>query len=122
MGTTMTGVLYWAPRLLGLVFALFLSVFAADVFEERRGLWQTVGALLVHLLPVFLVLLVLALAWHRDLVGGGLFVLLGALYILVATGRMHWSALVVVSGPLFVIGLLFIWNWWFTRQAFPTHR
>ena len=118
---TMTGMLFWAPRLLAIVFALFLSMFAADVFEERSGLWQMVGALFMHLLPAFLVLLVLALAWHRELVGGVLFVLLGALYLLIATGRMHWSALVVVAGPLFAIGALFICSWWFTRHALESY-
>ncbi|HQR39875.1 MAG TPA: hypothetical protein PLF26_15925 [Blastocatellia bacterium] len=110
-----------APRVLAIGFALFLSIFAADVFEERSGFWQTIGALLVHLLPAFLVLLVLALAWHRELVGGLVFLLLGALYLLFAVGRMHWSALVVVSGPLFAIGALFVCSWWFTRHAVEAH-
>jgi APA family basic amino acid/polyamine antiporter len=55
--------LYWTPRGLCLAFALFLSLFAMDVFGEGLGFWRTLFALFMHLIPVFVVLLILALAW-----------------------------------------------------------
>lgn len=109
--------LYWAPRVLGVLFAVFLSIFAADVFEEGAGFRATAVALLVHLLPTFLVLLVLALAWRHELAGGIAFLLVGVLYLAVSVGRLHWSASVVIAGPLFVIGLLFIWSFLASRSG-----
>ena len=37
--------LFWTPRALCFLFALFLGLFAMDVFGEGRGVWGTVVAL-----------------------------------------------------------------------------
>ena len=63
-------ILEWSPRVLLVAFALFISVFALDVFDTHLGLWQTAGALFLHLLPTLLLLLVVALAWRRSWLGG----------------------------------------------------
>ena len=44
-------VLYWAPRVSCIAFALFLSLFAMDVFGEGLGFWRTLFALFLHLIP-----------------------------------------------------------------------
>jgi len=59
-------VLYWAPRVSCIAFALFLSLFAMDVFGEGLGFWRTLFALFMHLIPTFVVLLILALAWRWN--------------------------------------------------------
>ncbi len=33
--------LFWSPRVLTILFALFLSLFALDVFGEGYGFWAT---------------------------------------------------------------------------------
>ncbi len=93
MANAFAQLLYWAPRVLGILYALFLSIFAADVFEEGGSFRTTAVALLVHLLPAFLVLLVLALAWRCELAGGVIFILLGVVYLTLAVGRMLSLAL-----------------------------
>jgi glucose-6-phosphate-specific signal transduction histidine kinase len=104
-------VLYWTPRILGLVFAGFISLFALDVFDENQGLGPTLVAFLMHMIPTAMVLLVLGLAWRWEWVGGVVFIVLGCLYIATAWGRFHWSAYAVISGPLFLLGALFLANW-----------
>jgi len=42
-------VLFWTPRLACLGFAIFLSLFALDVFSEGNGFWKTILGLLIHL-------------------------------------------------------------------------
>lgn len=111
MNTSMRRVLYWAPRVLGIVFAGFISLFALDVFEEHQGFGPTLVALLMHLIPTALVLGVLAIAWRWEWVGSVVFTALGCLYIATAWGRFHWSAYAVISGPLFLLGGLFLANW-----------
>ena len=98
--------IYWIPRVLGLLFAAFISLFALDVFSEGYGFWETLVALFMHMIPTFLVLGLLALAWRWDRIGGVLFILLGIAYIFMA--RMEISAVLVISGPLFLIGALFL--------------
>jgi glucose-6-phosphate-specific signal transduction histidine kinase len=103
--------LHWAPRVLGLGFAVFLGLFALDVFDEGFGFWKTISALLIHLIPTWLVLAGLALAWRWPWAGAVLYAALGVLYLVMAGGRFHWSAYVVISGPLFLIAALFLGDW-----------
>jgi hypothetical protein len=93
------------------LFALFISLFALDVFGEGYGFWETVVALLIHLIPTGIILVVLALSWRWEWIGGVLFIALGAWYLIALWGRFHWSAYLAISGPLFLIGVLFLINW-----------
>ncbi len=104
--------LYWTPRGLCLAFALFLCVFAADVFAEGLGFWRTSLALFMHLIPVFVVLLILALAWRWEWVCALLLTMLGCLQIwLMLSRHMPWQSWAIIAGPLFVIAALFLANW-----------
>lgn len=105
------GTVFWAPRILTLLFAAFLGVFALDAFSETKGVLDTVVDFVMHLTPSLLVLLFLALAWRWEWIGVAVFGALGVLYILTACCRFHWSTYVVISGPLFVISLLFLVSW-----------
>ncbi len=103
-------VLFWAPRILGILFAVFISLFALDVFEEGYGFWGTILALLIHLIPTAILVAVLVISWRWEWVGGVLFPALGALYLIMAKG-FPWSVYLIVSGPLFLMGILFLVNW-----------
>ena len=108
--------LFWTPRILCLLFAAFLGLFALDVFGEGYGFRKTVFALLMHLIPTGVLLAALAISWRRERVGGLLFLGLGAYYLLAYRGRFHWSAYLVISGPLFLIGLLFLLDGWYRAR------
>jgi hypothetical protein len=112
----LTKILFWTPRVLGLLFAVFVSLFALDVFGEVYGFWRTMFALLMHLIPTGVLLVALAIAWRREVSGGLLFVALGAWYLISSWGRFHWSTYVVISGPLFLLGVLFIMDWFCRRR------
>ena len=113
--------LYWTPRVLGIAFAAFIGIFAVDVFQKGVPAWQVALALLMHLLPTFLVLLVLALSWRREWVGGVLFIALGVLYLLWAWNRpfFGWHVVLSIAAPLFLVGVLFLLNWRHRRQLRP---
>jgi len=103
--------LFWTPRILCILFAVFVSLFALDVFGEGYGFWGTMLALLMHLIPTGVILIVLAISWRWEWVGGILFIALGVLYMVMFRERAHWSAYLVISGPLFLVGVLFLINW-----------
>jgi hypothetical protein len=104
--------LYWTPRVLCIAFGLFMSLFALDVFGEGLGFWRTLIALLIHLVPIFGLFAILAVAWRWEWVGAVLFAALAVLYDVWAGGRhFHWPVLALVSGPLYVIAALFLVNW-----------
>ena len=109
--TTVTRLLHWSPRLLGILFALFLSIFALDVFGEGYGFGETVLALLIHLVPTFVLILALAIAWRREWIGAALFLGVAVFYLTQAWGKEHWTALAAISGPAALIGGLFLLDW-----------
>lgn len=111
MATTVPRFLFWAPRLLCILFAVFLSLFALDAFDEGGSAWKTALAFLIHLFPAALVALVLVLSWRHELVGAITFLVLGVLYIVSMWARFPWFVYVGISGPLFVISALFLANW-----------
>jgi hypothetical protein len=116
MHTTMKRVLFWTPRVLCILFAVFLSLFALDVFGEGLGFWESMLALLIHLVPVYIVVIVLVVAWRWEWVGAVLFTALAVFYVVWAWGRFHWSAYVAISGPLVLLGVLFLFNWIYRAQ------
>lgn len=78
MNATLQRSLYWVPRLICIAFALFLSLFALDVFNEHYGFGRTILALSVHLIPVYIVAAVLIVAWRWEWVGAAAFTALAA--------------------------------------------
>ena len=110
--------LFWTPRALSLLFVLFLSLFALDVFGEHLGFWRTALALAMHLIPSFVLIAVLALAWRWEWIGAALYGAAGLLYVLWASSmsitlplavRLNW--ILAIAGPAFVIAGLFLANW-----------
>lgn len=86
-------------------------MFALDVFGEGYGFGETILALLIHLIPTYLVIIALIIAWRWEGVGSILFILF-ALFYLVMSGGGGW----VISGPLFLLGFLFLLNWIHKRR------
>jgi len=95
--------LLWSPRILGILVALFLGVFALDAVGEG------ISAFLLHAAPALLLLLVVAVSWRWEWVGGAVFITLAVLYGVTTMRRMDW--VLVISGPLLVVGALFLWSW-----------
>ena len=110
--------LLWTPRALSILFIAFLSLFSLDVFDGGLGFWQTVLALTMHLIPVFVLIAALILAWRWEWVGAALYAAAGLLYVVwvvsmsrpVPPGvRVIW--ILTIAGPAFVISALFLTNW-----------
>ena len=111
MSTTTRLVIFWTPRVLGILFAAFISLFALDVFEGGFRFPETLIALFMHLIPTFLLVIALLVAWRWEWVGTVWFVGLALFYVAWAWGRFPWVAYAAISGPLVVMGGLFLLNW-----------
>jgi hypothetical protein len=109
-------VLFWTPRILSMLFAVFLGVFALDVFSEGYALWETIAAFLIHLIPSFVVLLVLAAAWQWEWIGAILFIAFAVFYVADTWESFSLVAYLAISGPLVVAGILFLLNWIYRAQ------
>lgn len=101
-------ILYWSPRALGILFALFLNLFALDVFVRGQSLWLVLMAFLIHSIPTIAVVIILILAWRWERVGG-LYLLLAVGYAFEANGNL--PSILAISGPLALTGILFLTAW-----------
>ena len=106
MNTRSAQVLLWAPRVLGILFAIFISLFALDVFGAGYSVGETIFALFMHLIPTYLVIIALLIGWRWDWAGAAAFMALALLYLLMSRGQG-----LVIAIPLAVIGVLFLLNW-----------
>jgi hypothetical protein len=82
-----------------------------DVFGQGFDFWHTLLAFFVHLIPTFVVLLALVIAWRWEWTGVLLFIGLDIFYIFSLGIKLDWSASVLIAGPLFLAGVLFLANW-----------
>lgn len=109
---------YWAPRALSIAFIAFLGIFALDVFDTPRGFWPMLQALLLHLLPSFVLTAALLLAWRWEWIGAAVHALAGTLYTawvlslarpLSPATRALW--ILTIAGPAFLTAALFLAAW-----------
>lgn len=101
-------VLYWTPRILGMFFICFLAIFALDVFVPGKSIGYYLIALFMHLLPNFILLGLLLVAWKYERIGGTIFLIIGVFFTYFFKTYEHVINVVVISCPLFLIGLLFL--------------
>jgi hypothetical protein len=107
----------WLPAGLGIVYILFISLFALDAFEGDASLLEKIGGFIIHLRPSFISLAALAVSWKKPAAGGVLFVLLSVAFTLYFRTYRSLPSFLAISIPLAVIGLLFI-----TLQAAENKR
>ncbi|MFH1248768.1 MAG: hypothetical protein V1660_01305 [archaeon] len=111
--------IYWTPRILSIIFVLFLALFSLDIFDMKLGFWGTILGLFMHNIPVIILSVLLWIAWKHEIVGGVGFILGGILYTIMIlmnilkTGfewyYLSWA--VEISGIAFFIGILFLIGW-----------
>ncbi len=106
------------PRVLAGVYALFIALFALDVWGAGTDFWTTLGAFAIHLIPAAFLIGVLLIAWRSELIGGILYVVLGVGYVLATGGEMAPGTYVFISGVLCFLGALFLVSWG-VRRAQP---
>lgn len=111
-------VLYWTPRIICILAILFISLFALDSFEQGRTLWQNLLAFLIHLIPSFVLLVMLIIAWKWERAGGFIFLITGCVLVILygITGirngdnsllkMLGWG--MMLFSPFILAGILFI--------------
>ena len=110
MNDTLYGLLRWAPRLLGIGVAIFLSLFALDAFGQGRPWREATADFVIHLTPAALILAAVVASWRREWIGAVAFVGFAIGYASLALNRPDW--ILAISGPLFLVGILFLASWW----------
>jgi hypothetical protein len=110
-------ILHWSPRVLCILAILFISLFALDAFSPELPLWKQITGFLIHLIPSYILIALLVLAWKKEFIGGLLFMIIGLVFTPIIYNHnyaMNHSvalSLWIVAGitiPFVLVGLLFI--------------
>lgn len=110
-------IFHWLPRILCILAILFVSLFALDAFTPGMPVWKQILSLLIHLIPSFVLIALLIIAWKRELIGGLLFILIGVItspFVFKQNYKMNHSILLSLSIilsitiPFVVVGILFV--------------
>lgn len=117
----MTKFIYWTPRILGILFVLFLGLFSLDVFDPSNNysLTEMIIAFFIHNIPALILLIILIISWKYEIVGGIGFILGGIIYmafvlISILGNGFQWyylSWILEISGIFFFVGILFLIGW-----------
>ncbi|NJN41786.1 MAG: hypothetical protein HC811_05685 [Flammeovirgaceae bacterium] len=96
---------HWLPRISAIVLALFLSLFSLDAFNENQSIIASIVDWLIHVTPVWFILIVLIASWKRPIIGTVMFTLAGLYYSIAAWGNWNWIA--SIAGPLIIVAILY---------------
>ena len=116
MNPVLKKILLWLPRVLGILFVLFTSLFSLDVFDMGLSLWESILALFMHLLvPTLLLAVVVAFAWRWEWVGALRLWSVGIVLFTRIQG-FDLTAYILISGiPLLIAGLYLV-GWILRKQ------
>jgi hypothetical protein len=106
--------IYFTPRIAGLLIALFIGLFALDVFDMPGSVWQKIGAFLMHAAPALVMLVLLVLAWRWPWVGTVTFGVAALLFLfltVIGGGQFSLGNLLLFALPLSLVAALFWLNW-----------
>jgi hypothetical protein len=87
-----------------------MGVFALDAFSPAKPTLEALPDFAIHLVPALVILALVVGSWQREWIGGLGFIGLAVLYSLAVGGR-HVDWVLAISGPLLVVGVLFLVSW-----------
>lgn len=117
---------HWLPRVLCILAIGFISIFAADAFAPGLTIWQQLADFIMHLIPSFILLAILLLAWKKELIGGIVFIIIGIVFtpfIYNHNYNMNNSVstsigiVLMITFPFIVTGVLFIVSYFLKKNS-----
>jgi len=80
--------------------------------QRRKAFFETLIALVLHLVPTLIVVVLLVFAWRREMIGAIAFAGLAITYVVVMWGRgFPWATYAIISGALLLNSFLFFLSW-----------
>jgi hypothetical protein len=118
--------LHWAPRILGILAILFISMFSLDAFAPGLSLKEQILGWLIHMIPSWILIALLIIAWKWEKIGGIIFISLGLAFapVLFSGNYMNnhsvWMSIVIAATltlPIIITGLLFMFSFYTKQKA-----
>lgn len=121
-------VFHWLPRIICIIAILFISLFAADAFAPELSIWQQLGDFIMHLIPSFILLALLIVAWKWEYIGGIIFMIIGLGFspiVFMHNYKMNHSIgmslgiILMITIPFVIVGILFIVSHFLKKKNLP---
>ena len=121
-------IFHWLPRILCILAILFISIFAADAFRPGHTIWQQLGDFFIHLIPSYILLAFLIVAWKWERIGGIIFTVIGlglSPFIFMHNYNMNHSVgmsliiILTITFPFIVVGILFLKSHYTKKKNLP---
>ena len=121
-------IFYWLPRIICILAILFVSLFAADAFAPGLTIWQQISAFIMHLIPSFVLVAFLIVAWKWEYVGGIIFIIIGlglSPLVFIHNYKMNhsiWMSLwiiLLITIPFVIVGILFVVSHFLKKRELP---
>ena len=118
---TFTKVFSWTARILCILAILFVSLFALDSFSSERTFWQNTAAFLMHLIPSFVLIAILIIAWKWEKAGGIILTIIGlafSIFLFIFNYNKNHSVAtslliaLMLAIPFVLAGILFILSYY----------
>lgn len=123
-------ILHWLPRILCILAILFISLFAADSFTPGLTILEQLAAFFMHLIPSFVLVAFLLVAWKWERIGGIIFIALGLgfspVVFMMNFNRNHsigisLGIILAITFPFILVGILFLLSYRAKRKNLTTH-
>jgi hypothetical protein len=106
----------WAPRILSILFIIFISLFALDVFAEF-SFWKAILAFVIHLIPSYILILALILAWKRPFLGALSYFLIAIFFTVFFNTYSDLIVFFLISGPPLLLGILYLLSYYSSKSS-----
>lgn len=100
----------WAARVIAIIYIVFISIFAFDVFGGDEGIGRILIRFLICLIPSIVLAVILVFAWRCEKIGGALFIVAGIVFTIFFNTYKDIMTFLIISGPVFLVGILFLIN------------
>lgn len=100
----------WFPRVLAIIYIIFIALLSLDVLNANATAIQKIGGLIISNIPTILLLVALFLAWKKPATGGTVFLMLSILFSLFFRTYQRIDTFILISCPLLLVGVLFLLN------------
>lgn len=100
--------LYWFPRILAILTGLVMMLFSFDSFGGDNPFGKQLLEFLMHNIPVFVLIIILVIAWKYEIIGGALFILMFIAFGIFFKSFSGNPASLIIIAPILIAGVMFI--------------
>lgn len=114
--------LHYSPRILSILFCLFIMMFSFDVFEGNSSIIDMLIGFVMHNLPVFGMAIITIFAWNNDLIGGIGFIGVSLFFFILVSLNMNNEggimnpAVFIISLPALLIAASYFVNFRYNHK------